>query len=137
MSKGIADTPILTGKVCPYCDDKTEYKDSSIVYGTSYGMIYICRRCDAYVGVHKGTNKALGRLANRELREAKKKAHHYFDKLWQLKMKEGFNKGHARAKGYKWLSQQMDLHPDLTHIAMMDVAQCNRVVEICRPYTVR
>ena len=31
-------------------------------------MIYICKPCDAYVGVHKGTDKALGRLANKELR---------------------------------------------------------------------
>lgn len=60
---------IFKGKVCPYCKEQTEYVDSACIYGKSYGMIYLCRKCDAYVGVHKGTNKALGRLANKELRQ--------------------------------------------------------------------
>lgn len=34
---------ILTGKICPYCGKPTEYVDSSIIYGRSYGMIYLCR----------------------------------------------------------------------------------------------
>lgn len=72
---------ILTGKVCPYCGKPTEYVDSSIIYGRSYGMIYLCRECRAYVGVHKGTDQALGRLANAELREAKKETHFYFDQI--------------------------------------------------------
>ena len=66
---------IIAGKICPYCGKPTEYVDSSIIYGRSYGMIYLCRDCRAYVGVHKGTDQALGRLANAELREAKKEAH--------------------------------------------------------------
>lgn len=72
---------ILTGKICPYCGKPTEYVDSSVIYGRSYGMIYLCRDCKAYVGVHKGTDQALGRLANAELREAKKEAHFYFDQI--------------------------------------------------------
>lgn len=72
---------ILTGKICPYCGKPTEYVDSSVIYGYSYGMIYLCRDCRAYVGVHKGTDLALGRLANAELREAKKEAHFYFDQI--------------------------------------------------------
>jgi len=47
-------------------------------------MIYLCRSCDAYVGVHKGTDKPKGRLANAELREYKKKAHSAFDPLWRF-----------------------------------------------------
>lgn len=72
---------LLTGKICPYCGRSTEYVDSSVIYGRSYGMIYLCRDCRAYVGVHKGTDQALGRLANAELREAKKEAHFYFDQV--------------------------------------------------------
>ena len=37
-------------------------------YGVDYGMIYYCPQCGAYVGVHKGTDRAKGRLANAELR---------------------------------------------------------------------
>ena len=57
------DIDILTGKICPYCLKQSQYGDSSIFYGKSYGMMYYCLDCDARVGVHKGTDKALGRLA--------------------------------------------------------------------------
>ena len=57
---------------CDYCGRETEYVDSKVIYGKSYGKIYLCRNCMAYVGVHKGTDKPLGRLANAELRNWKK-----------------------------------------------------------------
>lgn len=40
--------------------------------------------------------------------------------------------GTARNAGYAWLSQQMGLPPEQTHIGMFDVDQCKRVVEICK-----
>lgn len=55
---------ILSGRICPYCHVPTEYKNSIEVYGVDYGMIYYCPQCGAYVGVHKGTDRAKGRLAN-------------------------------------------------------------------------
>jgi len=127
-----ADNQLINkGKVCPYCGNGTEYRDSEVVYGRSYGMIYICVPCDAYVGVHKGSNRSLGRLANKELREWKKLAHAAFDPLWKKKMSAGFSKHEARSKGYVWLSNQMELHIDETHIGMMDVDKCKMVIEIC------
>ena len=44
---------------CDYCGRETEYVDSKVIYGKSYGKIYLCRNCMAYVGVHKGTDKPL------------------------------------------------------------------------------
>ncbi len=45
------DINILSGQVCPYCGKKTELINSAEVYaGKSYGWMYICRDCDAYVG---------------------------------------------------------------------------------------
>ena len=32
---------LLTGKICPYCGKPTEFVDSSVIYGRSYGMIYL------------------------------------------------------------------------------------------------
>lgn len=64
---------ILTGKVCPYCGRPTEFVDSSVIYGRSYGMIYLCRDCRAYVGVHKGTDQALGRLEMQNYGKPRKK----------------------------------------------------------------
>lgn len=129
---------IYAGLVCPYCNGKTEYVDSSVIYGKSYGMIYLCRKDDAYCGVHQGTDKSLGRLANKELREAKKEAHFYFDKIAKTKLinkiwKEFIPEISNRNKAYLWLSKQTGIEKDLCHIGMMDVEQCNKVVEICKP----
>lgn len=70
--------------VCPYCGNKAELVDSAVVYGRSYGIIWLCYPCDAYVGVHKNSPRhaPLGRLANKELREWKMRAHEVFDQLW-------------------------------------------------------
>jgi hypothetical protein len=125
---------IYNGQICPYCNQDSVFVDSKEVYPRSYGMIYLCRTCKAWVGVHKGTSNALGRLANVELREAKKEAHLYFDKLWSAKIDQGHKKSFARNKAYEWLSQQMDTLIDETHIGWFDVDKCKKVVEICKPY---
>jgi len=136
------NSDINTGLICPYCGNKSVYTDSSVIYGTSYGMIYLCSPCQAYVGVHKGDEthpqKALGRLANKELREAKKEAHFYFDKIAKTSLintiwTEYVPKVSNRNKAYLWLSNQMGIERELCHIGMMDVEQCKKVVEICKP----
>lgn len=111
-------------KPCDYCGRPTLYTDSAVVYSRSYGMIYYCPPCSAWVGVHRGTNKPLGRLANAELRGWKKKAHAAFDPLWQ----QGHMNRHA---AYAWLAQQLGIPEKQTHIGMFDVHQCQQVVRIC------
>lgn len=112
---------------CPYCGRKAEYVDDKVIYGRSYGMAYLCRHCMAYVGVHKGTDKPLGRLANAELRYWKKAAHAAFGPLWQ----RGRFKGRRNA-AYNWLAQKMGLPKEDTHIGMFDVLQCKRVIQIIK-----
>lgn len=114
----------MTRIFCPYCGRETEYTDSKVIYGRSYGMIYLCKPCDAYVGVHKGTDRALGRLADKELRYWKKAAHAAFDPIWKC----GWMK---RSQAYKWLAQRMGLRPGQAHIGMFDVAECKEVIRIC------
>ena len=97
-------------------------------------MIYLCRPCNAYVGVHKGTNQALGRLANAELRELKKQAHKHFDPIWQKELNEGYKVKHARKMAYLWLSKGMNLSVEETHIGMFDVDQCRLAIELCKNY---
>lgn len=134
---------------CPYCGQPAEYVDSSVVYnGRSYGMIYDCRPCDAYVGVHKGSNIPLGRLANAELRKWKQAAHAAFDPLWRAKFRHRVAGGegksgrpggdhykpvYARNSAYKWLAEQMGIERKECHIGMFDVDQCKRVISLCRP----
>lgn len=121
---------------CPYCGGKVLFsKTSDIIYGKNYSAIYYCEhypKCDAYVGTHKGTTKSLGRLANKELREKKKNAHYYFDYLWRAKRKRGFR--NARNLGYKWLSKELNILQDKTHIGMFDEETCQRVIDLCKPY---
>ena len=111
-------------KLCDYCGQPALYTDSAVVYGRSYGMIYYCPPCHAWVGVHRGTDKPLGRLANAELRDWKKKAHAAFDPLWQGgRMK--------RNAAYAWLAQKLGIPEKQAHIGMFDVWQCQQVVRIC------
>jgi len=86
-------------------------------------MVYLCRPCDAYVGVHKGTDRPLGRLANAELRHWKNAAHASFDPLWQFGKYRG-----RRNDAYRWLAEKMGLPEEKTHIGMFDVAQCQKVI---------
>ena len=128
---------------CPYCQNKTElHMDSSIVYGKDYGPIHLCvcyPICDSYVGCHPGTTTPLGRPANKELRYWKKQAHEYFDHLWKTKKINGIYKKFIpdtsnRKKSYIWLSEQLGLPEERTHIGMFDVKTCKKVVEICKVY---
>ena len=113
--------------LCDYCGKPACFVDSAIVYhGISYGMIWYCQDCQAWVGVHKGTSKPLGRLANAELRTWKRHAHRAFDPVWRGKT------AFTRRLAYKWLSQEMGLPEEQTHIGMFDVEQCKQVVRICR-----
>ena len=126
----------MQGKTCPYCNGVTLYVDSAEVYGESFGMIYLCRGCAAWVGVHEGTDIALGRLANEELREWKKLAHKSFDKLF---IESIINKIYPiyimgvtnREKAYIWLAEQMGIQKEFCHIGMFDVDECKQLVEIC------
>ncbi len=121
--------------VCPYCGEEARLADSAEVYSRSYGMIWICVPCRAWVGVHKGDgkNRPLGRLANAELREWKMRAHAAFDPMWKAKVRrDECSKGRARGAGYKWLAEKLGVPVDECHIGMFDVDVCRRVVEVCR-----
>ena len=128
------------GSPCPYCQALVELRPSSafIYNGTNYGPVYACTRypaCDAFVGCHPGTHKALGRLADSTLRYWKKKAHAALDPLWQHRWRtRGGMKAAARGAAYSFLSRRMGLPPAEVHIGMFDVPRCQQVVEICAPY---
>lgn len=109
---------------CPYCGSPVQLDDSIIIYGTSYGKVWICSqypKCDAYVGCHKGTSKPLGRLANAELRYWKKRAHGIFDPLWQSKRLD-------RKECYKFLQVAMKMTSKEAHIGKFGVEECKRLV---------
>lgn len=110
--------------ICRYCGGKIVLTSSSKIYGTDYGKIYLCTNCNAFVGVHKKSEKPLGTLANSILRTKRKEAHQVFDKFWK-------DKQMSRREGYKWLSQQMGLPFKSTHIGYFEIEECNKVIELC------
>jgi hypothetical protein len=122
MKPGLDIALVNSGKVCWYCGNPTTYVDSATAYGVSYGMIYQCKPCDAYVGVHKGTDTALGSVANKMLRMQRNAAHRAFDPLWK-------DKHLSRNEAYAELSQHMGTPPEYTHIAMFNTGQCQQVIK--------
>ena len=127
MAKGI--------KKCRYCHQPPlllRFGDDGYPYKQEYGPIWVCTPCKAWVGCHPGTENPLGGLANAELRAAKQAAHAVFDPLWMRKIrKENCSKGVARRAGYKWLSEQLGIPYEKTHIGYMNLEQCRQVVEVC------
>lgn len=112
--------------ICPYCKKPAKLVDSAIVYGgKSYGLIWDCRPCDAYVGIHKndGRNAPLGRLANKELRAYKRHAHSVFDPLWQSGRM-------SRHEAYRTLQKLMGMSPKEAHIGEFDVADCKKLIQL-------
>lgn len=125
----------MSGKRCRYCGNKASLLrigQDGYPYSRDYGPMWVCTPCQAWVGCHPGTEKPLGGLATRELRDWKIKAHAAFDPLWQAKMRRDHcPKGKARRAGYAWLAGQLGIHAARCHIGYMDVEECKRVVEIC------
>lgn len=67
----------------------------------------------------------LGRLANAELRQAKRAAHAAFDPLWQSRRM-------SRRSAYAWLAQQLGIAVEDCHIGMFDTESCQRVIAAVR-----
>lgn len=132
-----ARKPPAEPPLCPYCGKPAEFLATSekLYSGRDFGAAWVCWCCGAWVGCHKGTRTAKGRLADATLRPLKIAAHAALDPLWRRKMaKDGCNQNEARSKAYAWLARQMGLTMEETHIGMFNEAQCQRVIEICRPY---
>lgn len=122
-------------KHCSYCQVEVpllNHGDAGYPYYSDYGPTYVCVPCGAWVGCHKGTTRALGGLANAELRAAKVAAHAVFDPLWQGKIRrDKCSKTVARRAGYKWLSEQLQIPVKKTHIGYMSLEECKKVIEVC------
>lgn len=117
---------ILSGKICPYCKSESQlvFADGSKHY-KYVGWFRVCRPCRAWVGCHRNTQNALGRLANKELRVLKMETHKAFDPIW----KDGFM---ARKEAYRWLSEQLDIPEKYVHIGMFGAETCKIVARISR-----
>lgn len=121
----LKDDPIvLRGWSCPYCGAPTQLVNDTEIYGQSFGTkCYVCKPCGAWVGCHQGTDRAFGRVANKELRELKREAHKAFDALW----KGGYM---TRSCAYEILSIVFELPPEQTHIGMFNEEMCRSAISL-------
>ena len=107
---------------CPYCNKEAEWTANKVIYGKNYGKSYMCwycKNCDAYVGCHENTKVPLGSMANKELRDWRKKAHAIIDPLWKSgKMK--------RKEVYAKLKEQFGFE---VHVAKSDIDMCKRIIK--------
>lgn len=119
---------------CPYCGSKAVLRDSTFVHPNARktgDKVWVCSeypRCDSYVGCHSKTTIPLGRLANKELRELRKRAHQSFDPIWQSGLV-------SRKEAYAWLCDMLGLTYNSCHLALFGEDQCKKVIELCEKQT--
>lgn len=121
--------------ICAECGRTASLVDGSAIYPHRPDLhakhFWRCE-CGAYCGCHGLSRAPLGSPAGPDLRKARNAAHRAFDRLWRLKAaRTGCSKGAARRAGYAWLSREMGIAAELTHIGMFDADQCARVVDLC------
>ena len=123
--------PNLAMPVCPYCGRDAVLRPAEYVYGddtiTAGSMLYVCSGypdCNSYVGVHRGTKKPMGSLADKELRNKRIRAHHAMNRLIEsgCMCKNGV---------YAWLSCSLNLPPKETHIGCFSDYMCEQTIMEC------
>ena len=100
MNEKIDIGPYNRGELCPYCD-------SPALEVTEYSV-----------------RVSMGSLANKQLRELRKKCHKLFDAQWKGKPNEKL----VRRKCYVWLQGFTHLPEELAHIGMFNVEQCETLI---------
>ena len=114
---------------CQYCNDDAQWVENKEIYGRNYGksyMVWLCKKCDAYVGCHNNTKKPLGMLANKELREARKQAKNLFI---SKKLEDDWKNKQLRAKGYDWLKTIFNKE---FHFGESTINECKLVIKTLR-----
>ena len=110
----------MTLLICPEC------KSIMALRQGRHGPYYACIRwpkCKATHGAHARGGGPLGLPGDRETREARKKAHQLFDRLWK-----GPEAPYTREQAYGILGSLMGLKKKDAHIGKMTRNQCLELV---------
>lgn len=109
--------------ICPYCNKEAVWCENKAIYGRNYGksyMCYYCADCNAYVGCHNNTRMPLGTMANKELREWRRKAHAVIDPLWKFGK---YRRGAVYAKLAKHFGREV-------HVGESDIETCKQIINL-------
>jgi len=128
---------------CPYCAACAVLVNGDTIYPENARLrdrrFWLCRPCDAWVSVYESspTLKPTGRLANAELRKAKREFHGAFDVLWMVGFDRLTRVGSRASKhdcisvAYKWLAERMAINVRDCNVGAFDVARCKQAALIC------
>lgn len=118
--------PIPAPTCCPYCSGPVELVNNSAIYRREYGdwpYAYLCRPCDAYVGLHPDTDIPLGTLANADLRKARKDSKTLFHAWMDAN-------GLSRKAAYQWLAEHLGISVGECHFGWFDVERCSAAARL-------
>ena len=115
---------------CPYCGRPAVLKPASFVYGNraTEEYVYACSAypaCDSYVGVHRGTRKPKGTLANGDLRNMRIQAHKLFSQIWTSGIM-------TKKQAYRWMQYRFSLNEEQAHIGNFSEYMCGQFMSECR-----
>ena len=120
--------------VCNLCGGEVEYIPNSEIYnGVSYGSgyCYRCKACGAYVGTYTNKpRKALGILANGEMREWKMKCHNLFDSFW----KDAPLHSKKRSLLYTELATELSISVEECHFGFFDMDMLKKAYTIIQKW---
>ena len=112
---------------CSYCGDEALLVDGSSIYPHRSDLkdkhFWACFVCEAWVGVHPGTDNPLGTLARADLRNRRHRCHVIFDQLQK-------KAGGSRREIYTWLAACMEIDMGICHFGMFDETLCELALQI-------
>lgn len=122
----------LQPKTCNLCGGDVIFTSNSKIYGKEYGSgkMYYCTQCGAYVGTHKPRpTEALGLLADRKMRDLKKKCHALFDEKW-LNAETVDRRRRKRKQAYRKLAKKMGIPVEECHFGYFDEEKLQKAYDI-------
>lgn len=119
--------PIQCDNCCSFNIELTTNDKIYKVKRGNWPFIYYCNDCGCAVGCHKNSFIPLGKMADRQTRRLRRKAHIEFDKLW----KNGLL---SRSKAYNWLALQLNIDYSECHISWFSKDQLKDVVTLSSDY---
>lgn len=117
-------------KRCDRCRSRNiSVTTNNILFGVLKGdwpLVWYCHSCGAAVGCHPHSEFPFGRMADRETRRWRGRAHKHFDKLFRQKNLM------SREEAYRWLARCMKLERDECHISYFNVDKCKQTIKLVK-----
>lgn len=110
--------------ICPYCKNIATLINGEKVYPENKNQhknfFYECEPCEAFVGCHPNSTISLGTPAKIDLRQQRKLAHIYLDKVWESKIM-------TRSETYLALANYLGVEE--AHIGEMNLETCSKTIK--------